>query len=103
MGPRGRDVFLLRLEQRPALILAGLGGIGVDRALQPVAEPVEIALIGGELLAGLGLDMRRVWEDMHLGQPGGRKLAEQFEREPRFMFGQLHQQGRMNVRGVERR
>jgi hypothetical protein len=68
-------------------------GVGIDLILQPIAEPVEVALVDGELLARFDLDVRREREDMELAHARGSELADQLYRLAHLVFRELHQDG----------
>jgi hypothetical protein len=71
--------------------LIGLGRIGVDMALQPVAEPVEVALIDRMLLPRFDLDVRCEGKDMQLALACRGQPRLEFGRLPRLLLGELHQ------------
>src|SRR3546814_19989466 len=73
----------------------------IDLALQPEAEPVEVSLIGREFLSGFDLDMRGIGEDVRFTDPRRCEPANQFDRQPRFLFRELHQDRRVNAIDIE--
>src|SRR3546814_10539624 len=78
-----------------------LRGVRIDLALQPEAEPVEVSLIGREFLSGFDLDMRGIGEDVRFTDPRHCEPANQFDRQPRFLFRELHQDRSVNAIDIE--